>query len=245
MTTVVIPVKALSQAKTRLSPILDGEERAALCLSMLEDILGAIKGAATPLELRVLTSDPRVAELCSRQRVMVWREPKSVGLNESLRKAVETCRRQGISRALFMPGDIPLVQSEDIDQLCSLQEVQVAVTPAWDGKGTNALLLKPPDVIPFRFGPESFDAHVREAKTRGLKVQVAPFQRISWDIDHPEDLLTFLRLAQSGRKGGLRKKTEDLLERWNLASKLETFVQRKRSLPGSLSSSLAEPSPLT
>lgn len=244
MTTVVIPVKGLSQAKTRLSPVLDGEERAALCLSMLEDVFEAVKGAGSLLAPRVLTSDPRVAELCSRRGVPVWSDTRGRGLNESLRNAAQTCLRQGISRALFLPGDIPLVQPEDIERLCSVDGVQVAVTPDKDGKGTNALLLSPPDAIPFRFGPGSFAAHVGEARRRGLKVQVLTVERIARDIDRPEDLLAFLRLAQEGLMEGFHKRTGELLKGWDLVSRFRACNQRKRSLPGSRSSSLTEPSPL-
>jgi 2-phospho-L-lactate guanylyltransferase len=56
------------------------------------------------------------------------------------------------------------------------------------GDGTNALLLAPPDAIPFRFGPGSRAAHAAASKSAGAAyVEVAG--PLDLDLDTPDDLL--------------------------------------------------------
>ncbi|MXX27279.1 MAG: 2-phospho-L-lactate guanylyltransferase, partial [Caldilineaceae bacterium SB0668_bin_21] len=53
--------------------------------------------------------------------------------------------------------------------------------------GTNALMLQPPQAIPFAFGRDSFLRHQRLAAQAGIPVHVVESDSLLFDIDLPED----------------------------------------------------------
>jgi 2-phospho-L-lactate guanylyltransferase len=62
------------------------------------------------------------------------------------------------------------------------------ISPDGASAGTNALLLSPPDALPFAFGPGSYEAHLRAARERGLDVRVRERPHLAFDLDTAEDL---------------------------------------------------------
>ena len=48
----------------------------------------------------------------------------------------------------------------------------VVLAPDRHDQGTNALLLRPPGILPFQFGQESFPRHVALAQARAAEVLV-------------------------------------------------------------------------
>jgi 2-phospho-L-lactate guanylyltransferase len=61
------------------------------------------------------------------------------------------------------------------------------VAAAPDG-GTNALVLTPPTVIPFLYGPDSADRHIAAAGDRGVVSQRLDLPAFARDIDTPDDV---------------------------------------------------------
>lgn len=59
--TVVVPVKRLSAAKTRLRGGLPGVPHEELALALAADTLDAVRACTEVAEVRVVTDDPRVA----------------------------------------------------------------------------------------------------------------------------------------------------------------------------------------
>ncbi len=64
----------------------------------------------------------------------------------------------------------------------------VVVAPCHHGTGTNALLVCPPGLIPFAFGPDSFAAHVAAARAAGVEPVIYRSATVALDLDTPEDL---------------------------------------------------------
>ncbi|MCA1666730.1 MAG: 2-phospho-L-lactate guanylyltransferase, partial [Thermomicrobia bacterium] len=62
------------------------------------------------------------------------------------------------------------------------------LAPDYTGSGTNALLLAPPDALPFRFGPNSFARHVAAAEQRSVPYAIARAPGIAGDVDTPDDV---------------------------------------------------------
>jgi len=63
----------------------------------------------------------------------------------------------------------------------------LVIAPCRHGTGTNALLLRPPDLIPFAFGPDSFAAHCAAACAAGVEPIIYRADNIAFDLDTPED----------------------------------------------------------
>ena len=95
---------------------------------------------------------------------------------------------------LTVPGDIPLVTPAEISQLVAAHRPAPAFTiaPSRDERGSNAIICSPPDVVPLRFGEDSFFPHLRAAEACGIDPTVLRLPGIALDVDTPEDLAAFM-----------------------------------------------------
>ena len=141
-------------------------------------------------ETLVVTPDDEVRELALRAGARPLRQ-RSGSLNDGLRQARDEAVAGGATAVLILPIDIPHVSPKLLAPIVDLAlggGPLVAVVPDRHGRGTNALLLSPPDVIEFCFGGDSKEAHVGAARAAGARVEVLDGP-LALDIDTPEDLL--------------------------------------------------------
>jgi len=193
MSYAVVPVKDLSKAKERLSPTLTMEERTTLAFAMLEDVLGALKSSRLLERLFVITLDESAIELANRMDIEVIREKTQESESGSVDYGSEICKEMGAESVLVIPGDAPLITVEDVDYILKREKTfpSIVLVPARDELGTNAILRRPPDVIPSRFGYDSFSKHMFEAERMGIPYYVYNLPRVALDIDEPKDLSLF------------------------------------------------------
>ena len=114
------------------------------------------------------------------------------GLNDGLREARDEAIAGGASAVLVLPIDIPRVSAASLGPLVDLaagaKDPLVAIVPDRHGRGTNALVLRPPDVIDFCFGGDSWQAHLEAARAADATIETLDGP-LTLDIDTPEDLL--------------------------------------------------------
>ena len=67
-----------------------------------------------------------------------------------------------------------------------------AIAPAWDELGSNAIVCSPADLVPLRFGPDSFFPHLAAARALGLQPTVIRNDAIALDLDEPAELAQFM-----------------------------------------------------
>lgn len=212
---VVLPMRTVSGGKARLGGALDAEEREELVLGMLLRTL-AVLGAWQPCRRIHLVSPDPVLDAVTRQtgvEVSVLRQPGE-GLNDGIRLGVSAALLERAPSVLVLPGDLPHVSTEALDELLLAADAglaaaaggpMVAIVPSDARHGTNALLLRPPQVIAPAFGPGSFEAHLRSAESAGAAVQVVSRSELGFDLDTPDDLerldpLRLRELMQLGRR---------------------------------------------
>jgi 2-phospho-L-lactate guanylyltransferase len=185
----LVPVKDLTQAKVRLSPLLTPSERHMLAVAMLDDVLAALGSASTLERIALVTTDPHALSLAARRGFEVVDEGPVRGETEAVELAVTMCRARGASALIVVPADIPLLTAADIDCVMDHgRQHDVVIVPSWDSRGTNAVAMRPPDALRLRFGSWSFFPHVKQAKRRGLTYKVVRLPRVALDIDTPADL---------------------------------------------------------
>ncbi|HJX61617.1 MAG TPA: 2-phospho-L-lactate guanylyltransferase [Dehalococcoidia bacterium] len=212
MIAALVPVKRLAQAKSRLRPVLSDGQRREFVLAMLEDVLRLTLGQPAIEATAVVSADEDVLAFARRLGAQPIREPPGVrGLNAALAFAADALARQGATGLLVVPADVPLATPADIEAiLTAWKETPVVLCPSHSGglptgqAGTGALALRPPQAIPFRFGPHSFAAHRRAAAERGLPVAVLSRPGLALDIDRPEDLRAVLAGRASRSREALR-----------------------------------------
>lgn len=186
----VIPVKRLARAKTRLAGMLSPEARAALMRDTLERAVRALQTSEAVARIVIITRDPEVAALANVWGVDVLRERQS-GLNGALREAREAL--SGAGALLIVPGDIGLLAGNDVAAMIALAERPPAVVIAPDRheRGTNALLLAPPDAIDVAFGPGSARRHAALARAAGIAPAWYRSPSIGLDVDDADDFALY------------------------------------------------------
>ncbi len=188
-----VPVKALAEAKQRLAPLLAADQRAALARAMVEDVLETL--AAAPLAgIMVSTLDADAAMLARRYGARVVTEGAGDGQTGAVTAMARILAAEGCAM-LTCPGDIPRISVEEVAALLAAHRRAPAATmaPAHDRRGSNAILLSPADVMPLRFGDDSFLPHLATARRHGLDPVVLELPGIGLDIDNPADALALLR----------------------------------------------------
>jgi 2-phospho-L-lactate guanylyltransferase len=214
----VIPVKELEGAKHRLSPLLTPAERQALARVMIAEVLDAVAAARGLAGVLVVTLDPWATVQAARIGARVVTEGARDGHTGSVNAGIRALLAEGHRGMITMPGDIPAVRPAEIEAVLAAHPRAGAgftIAPAHDEKGSNAVLLSPPDAVPLRFGDDSYFPHLDAARRCGLEPAIVPQPGLAMDIDHPVDLALFLALPQSR---GTR--TRAFLEDSGIASRL-------------------------
>jgi 2-phospho-L-lactate/phosphoenolpyruvate guanylyltransferase len=187
----VVPVGTLDGAKSRLGETLDAEERRDLATRLLSRTLEAALATPGIDEVLVVTPDDEVRQLAARAGARPIRQA-SQGLNAGLRQARDEVLAAGADALLVVPIDLPLISPEALRAvLAPLDDPArplVVLVPDRHGRGTNALLVAPPDAIEFGFGGDSRRAHAACAADAGARF-VELDGPLSLDVDTPDDLL--------------------------------------------------------
>lgn len=211
---ILVPVKNLENAKQRLSPVLDAAERFALAEAMLADVFAAIAGWRARPAVAVVTSDPVAMAMAKAHGFEIFDEAENRSETDAIAMATQLCVARGVAETLVLPGDIPLVTSEELEQMAAIVPLQGTLfVPAADGRGTNAVWRRPAALFPLRFGNDSFLPHRRAAEGSGLPVVVLKLGGIGLDVDRPSDLAALLASQRECR-------TLRLLRSWRLPERL-------------------------
>ncbi len=193
----LVPVKTLSEAKSRLAAHLSPGQRETLVLDMLHHVLCVLRRSEVLEQIVVVSPDERVLQRARIWNVQAWREEVH-GHNPALRAAAARMRAEGASALLTISADLPLLRVQDIRALVSRAGSHpVVIAPSREGSGTNALLLRPPLALPYLFGVNSFQHHVQTAGQRQLSVSIYYSTGLAWDIDTIDDIHE-LREYQAG-----------------------------------------------
>lgn len=191
----LIPVKNLSFGKSRLSSALGHRERESLSIFMLRHVLQMLQDSARFDLIGLVTADERAAQIGREFGSEIVGEKNPGDLNRAVDHATAICQSLGAQSLLVLPADIPLLDTWDIERiLAGLQAgARVVICPSKEGTGTNAILRTPPQVIPARFGRNSFALHCQAAKAEKILYEVLSLPRVAFDIDTPEDLRKWLK----------------------------------------------------
>ena len=201
-TTVAIPVRALEGAKSRLGAVLDAEERRDLVEGLLRLAVDAARATPGVGDVVVVSPDPEVLAVA----VAAGATPllqQSRGLNPALQEARETAA--GADRLLILPGDLPTVTSADLAAILTVGDgagsPSVVLVPDRHRRGTNALLLDPPEAIDPAFGGDSRAGHAWLAGSADIPfVELAGILEL--DLDTPDDLLLAEAIRREGAHAG-------------------------------------------
>ena len=226
MKALLIPLKDLANAKSRLAGLLSADERRRLAWAMFEDVSRTISATTKPDRVVLVSNFEPAIE---RARSLGWDvlvEHTQISESASVDWASRVLSARGFDSVMRLPADIPLIEARDIDDLMSIEMKSPAavLVPSREGTGTNAVIRTPPDLFPSRFGPNSLALHKQEAARVGVECLIVNNSRVALDIDELSDLKLLL-------EKDTETQAERLAEALNLRQRLRIGSSEGRLAP--------------
>lgn len=183
----IIAVKLLPAAKTRLSPTFAAPAREQLVLAMLTDTLTAARRADAVRSATVVTPDPTAAAVADALGADVLADPTPPGHLDPLNNAIVTAARVVSARTpnvVVLQGDLPSLRTAELNRAIeAARSHPTSLVADRQGDGTAALFAFGIPVRP-RFGFESAKRHRED----GAVELSGDWPGLRCDIDTPADL---------------------------------------------------------
>jgi 2-phospho-L-lactate guanylyltransferase len=213
-TAAILPVKRFPLAKQRLGESVAESLRANLARAMVGDVLSSLRECPAIDATIVVTCEPSVTAAARYIDAVVVEDTAEQGQSAAASLGLAYALREGFERALCVPGDCPTLDPSELMELLAadtpggdiglqfgrpvragdeaksavMAQAEVVIVPDRHGKGTNGLLLSPPNALSPSFGPDSRARHERLATESGVSWRIARPASLLLDIDTGEDL---------------------------------------------------------
>lgn len=190
----VIAVKRLTAAKTRLAPVFSAATRESVVLAMLIDTITAAAAVPAVQSITVVTPDDVAGEAAKQLGARVLPDPTPQGhrnpLNNAIAAAEEAVRAE-TSNIVVLQGDLPALQPQELaEAIAAARTYPRSYVGDRHGTGTSALIALGVELDP-RFGQDSAERH----RHSGAIELTGAWPGLRCDIDTPDDLLVARRLG--------------------------------------------------
>lgn len=183
----IIAVKRLTAAKSRLAALFDPEARERVVLAMLIDTITAARNVPAVHSVTVVTPDPHASRAARDLGAAVVADPTEPNHPDPLNNAILAACGQAselTSNIVVLQGDLPALQSGELaEALADAALHQRSFVPDRQGTGTAALFAFGVPLDP-RFGTDSAARH----RDSGAVELVGAWPGLRCDIDTPDDL---------------------------------------------------------
>ena len=199
----IIAVKRLVAAKTRLAPVFSAQTRENVVLAMLVDTLTAAARAGSLRSITVITPDEAAAAAASELGADVLADPTPEGHSDPLNHAIAAAERaitgsfskisntSNISNIVVLQGDLPALQTQELSEaIAAARHHRRSFVADRLGTGTSALFAFGAALDP-QFGPDSSARHRRS----GAIELTGAWPGLRCDVDTPADLAVARRLG--------------------------------------------------
>ena len=185
---VVIAVKRLTAAKTRLAPVFSAATRESIVLAMLVDTINAVTAVSAVQTVTIVTPDEGAAAAAKELGALVLTDPTPEGHRDPLNNALlaaEAMARDDSANIVALQGDLPALQAVELAEAIAAARAHPRSSVADRHRtGTSALFSFGVPLDP-RFGADSAERHRRS----GALELTGAWPGLRCDIDTPEDLL--------------------------------------------------------
>ena len=183
---VVVPVKTLAVAKTRLAP-LPPTLRADLALALATDTVTAALGCPVVRGVVVVTDDDRAATVMRELGATVVPDDPDAGLNPALvHGAAAAAGMWPGTGVIALSADVPAATPAALSALARRAAAHARTVVAdHDGSGTTALTARPGVPLAPEFGPGSLARHVESGAHPVDDPEITALRR---DVDTLADL---------------------------------------------------------
>ena len=191
-TSVIIPVKTFSKAKTRLNIQQTCKEE--ICSIMLQEVLKTISNCNLINEIVIVSKDETALKIGRPFNAIEIFDDES-GVNNAINLADEYLSDKNFDCSVIFPQDIPIMTSSDIDALLGfIRSINsVIIVPSRQFNGTNALVRYPVGLMQTRYDMGSYTHQMDAASTKTKNISIALIRRMMLDIDDESDLAFMLK----------------------------------------------------
>jgi 2-phospho-L-lactate/phosphoenolpyruvate guanylyltransferase len=190
----IIAVKRLTAAKTRLAPVFSAQTRETVVLAMLVDTLTAAARVGFLHGITVITPDDDAAAAAAELGADVLSDPTPDGHPDPLNNAIAAAERvvaESVSNIVVLQGDLPALQTQELaEAITAARHHERSFVADRIGTGTAALCAFGSPLDP-QFGP---DSSARHRRTGAIELTGA-WPGLRCDIDTPDDLAVARRLG--------------------------------------------------
>jgi 2-phospho-L-lactate guanylyltransferase len=190
----IIAVKRLAAAKTRLAPVFSARTRENVVLAMLVDTLSAAARVGSLRSITVITPDEAAAAAATELGAEVLADPTPEGHSDPLNNAIAAAERaiaESLSNSVVLQGDLPALQTQELSEaIAAARHHRRSFVADRLGTGTSALFAFGAALDP-QFGPDSSARHRRS----GAIELTGAWPGLRCDVDTPADLAAARRLG--------------------------------------------------
>ncbi|MDT5244400.1 MAG: 2-phospho-L-lactate/phosphoenolpyruvate guanylyltransferase [Mycobacterium sp.] len=190
----VIAVKRLTAAKTRLAPVFSAATRESVVLAMLIDTISAALAVPSLSAITVVTPDEFAADAARQLGARVLADPTPDGHRNPLNNAItaaEAAMRDETSNIVALQGDLPALQPQELaEAIVAARGYPRSFVGDRHGTGTAALFAFGVALDP-HFGADSAERH----RHSGAIELTGAWPGLRCDIDTADDLMVARRLG--------------------------------------------------
>lgn len=190
----IIAVKSLAAANTRLAPVFSARTRESVVLAMLVDTLTAAARVRALHSITVITPDEAAAAAAAELGAEVVADPTPQGDADPLNNAISAAERTMtglLANLVVLQGDLPALQPQELaEAISAARHHQRSFVSDRRGTGTAALCAFGAALDP-QFGPDSSARHRRS----GAVELTGAWPGLRCDVDTPADLAAARRLG--------------------------------------------------
>jgi 2-phospho-L-lactate/phosphoenolpyruvate guanylyltransferase len=193
----IIAVKRLTAAKTRLAPVFSARTRETVVLAMLVDTVTAAAGVGSVGSITVITPDDDAAAAAAALGAQVIADPTPEGHDDPLNHAIATAARsvaESFANVVALQGDLPALQTQELaEAITAARQHRRSFVADRLATGTAALCAFGTALDP-QFGSDSAARHRRS----GAIELTGAWPGLRCDVDTPADLVAARRLGVGG-----------------------------------------------
>jgi 2-phospho-L-lactate guanylyltransferase len=196
--TLVIPLKPLALAKSRLSEAADDAVRPALVLAFAQDTVAAALACPAVADVAVVTDDALAGRELSALGARIVPDAPGAGLNAALAHGAQAVRAlRPESPVAALNADLPALRPTELDRvLTAAAEFPRAFLADAAAVGTTLLTAAPGHALRPAFGP---DSRARHRASGAVELGLDAVDSVRQDVDTGDDLRAALALGVGPR----------------------------------------------
>ncbi|GAA3390425.1 2-phospho-L-lactate guanylyltransferase [Streptomyces roseoviridis] len=194
----VVPLKPLARAKSRLGPAVGGPLRGRLALAFAEDTVAAALASPGVRDVAVITDDPAAGAALAALGARIVPDLPGAGLNAALAHGARAVRAvRPAARVAALNADLPALRPAELARvLAAAGQFGRAFLADAAGIGTTFLSAGPGVELEPAFGGASRRRHLSSG---AVEIRLTGVDSVRRDVDTGEDLAAAVALGVGPR----------------------------------------------